>query len=124
MTKCILVIDDDEAIRIVLKASLSCTVDWKILVADSAKKGLLLAQAEQPDAILLDVRMPDIDGITLFHQLQSHPPTQRIPTIFLTGQMRAAEHETLKALGGAGIISKPFEPTKIAHQIQTLLNWI
>lgn len=122
MNRKILVVDDEEAIQIILKASLEFTAGWTVLLAPSGEKGLSLAQSEQPDAILLDVMMPGIDGISLFHQLQAQPLTREIPAIFLTAQAREIERKALEKLG-AGVILKPFEPEAIAHQIRTLLNW-
>ncbi|MEL6779221.1 MAG: response regulator [Cyanobacteria bacterium J06597_16] len=122
MTRKILVVDDDEAIRLVLRASLEFTTGWRVLTAASGKEALEIACAEQPDAILLDVMMPEMDGIALFHQLQLEPLAQAIPAIFLTAQARDAERKALAALG-KGVILKPFEPTAIAQQIRTLLHW-
>ncbi len=121
-TRRLLVIDDEEAIRIILKASLELTVKWTVLVAASAEEGMVMAQAEQPDAILLDVMMPEIDGITLFHQLKAQAMTKHIPVIFLTAQAREVERKQLEVLG-SGVILKPFEPAAIAQQIRDLLDW-
>ncbi|MEL6491295.1 MAG: response regulator [Cyanobacteria bacterium J06621_3] len=122
MTRQILAIDDEEAIRIILKASLEFTAGWNVVTAASGKEGLAIAKAKQPDAILLDVMMPEIDGITLFHQLRDNASTQTIPIVFLTAQARAVERKKLEAMG-VGVILKPFEPEAIAQQIRTLLGW-
>ncbi len=122
MNRQVLVIDDEEAIRIIIQASLEFTTDWTVLLAASASEGLKIAQAEQPDVILLDVMMPEVDGIELFHQLQAQPLTQHIPAIFLTARAREVEQKELAALG-TGVLQKPFEPSAIAQQIKTLLNW-
>lgn len=122
MSRRILAIDDEEAIRIILKVSLEFTTEWTVLTAASGKEGLAIAKAEQPDAILLDVMMPETDGITVFHELQSKPSTQAIPIIFLTAQAREVERKELETLG-AGVLIKPFEPDAIASQIKTLLDW-
>lgn len=122
MTRRILVIDDEEAIRLIIKASLELTAGWTVLSAASGAEGLSIAQTQQPDAILLDMMMPEMDGIALFHRLQAQPLTQDIPAIFLTAQVIATERQKLENLG-AGMILKPFEPIAIARQIKTLLNW-
>ncbi len=122
MTQQILAIDDEEAIRIILKASLEFTAGWQVLTAASGKEGIAIAKAEQPDAIVLDVMMPETDGITLFHQLRENPSTREIPIIFLTAQAREIERKALEDLG-AGVILKPFEPDAIAQQIRMLLGW-
>ena len=123
MSRTVLVIDDDQGIRVILEATLAFTTDWKVLMASSGSEGMKTAQAEQPEAILLDVMMPDIDGISVFRQLQAHDSTKAIPVIFLTAQAREVELKALEELG-AGIILKPFEPERIANQIRTLLGWL
>lgn len=122
MSRRILAIDDEEAIRIILEAALSFTAGWTVLTASSGVEGMTMAQAEQPDAILLDVMMPGLGGIDLFHKLQAQTLTRSIPIIFLTAQAREIERKELEMLG-VGVILKPFEPEAIAQQIKSLLNW-
>ncbi len=121
-TRQLLIIDDEEAIRLILKASLELSTRWRILTAASGEEGMVMAQAEQPDAILLDVMMPQLDGITLFHQLKAQAMTRRIPVIFLTAQARAEERQILEELG-TGMIMKPFEPKSVVAQVRSLLGW-
>ncbi|MEM9903716.1 MAG: response regulator [Cyanobacteria bacterium P01_D01_bin.44] len=123
MTRRILLIDDEPAIHIVVTASLEVTAGWEVLVADSARAGIQMAQTERPDAILLDVMMTEQDGPTVFRKLQAKPITQNISVIFLTAKVRNGEQRELKTLGAAGVITKPFEPDEIANQIKALLNW-
>lgn len=122
MSRTILVIDDEQGIRIILKAALELTAGWTVLLASSGMEGLATAQANRPDAILLDVMMPGIDGISLFHKLQAQASTQEIPVIFLTAQAREVERQALEKLG-VGVILKPFDPEAIASQIRKLLGW-
>ena len=121
MSRTVLVIDDEQGIRVILKAALEFTAGWQVLMASSGAEGMTIAQADQPDVILLDVMMPGIDGIALFHQLQANLSTKAIPVIFLTAQVGEIELKNLEELG-AGVILKPFEPEKIAHQVRTLLG--
>ncbi|MGB3295941.1 MAG: response regulator, partial [Phormidesmis sp.] len=82
-----------------------------------------IATAEQPDAILLDVMMPRLDGKAVLKLLQAQAETQDIPVIFLTAQARTSEQEALRDLGVAGIVTKPFSPNTIATHIKTILGW-
>ncbi|MEO0770889.1 MAG: response regulator, partial [Cyanobacteria bacterium J06649_4] len=88
MSRTVLVIDDEQGIRVILKAALEFTAGWTVLMAASGAEGLKTAQSDQPEAILLDVMMPGIDGISLFHQLQANLSTKAIPVVFLTAQAR------------------------------------
>ncbi|BAY23876.1 response regulator receiver protein [Calothrix sp. NIES-2100] len=71
-SKQILVIDDEDDIRQLIQTCLEIMGGWKVLTATSGNQGLLLAQSSQPDAILLDVMMPDMDGLTTFEKLQAN----------------------------------------------------
>ncbi len=123
MARKILVVDDEEAIQVIVKASLEVTTDWNVLAVSSATEGMTMIQAEQPDAILLDVMMPELDGISLFHMLKAQALTKNIPVIFLTAKTRKEEQLEIEALGGAGIVVKPFKPATLADHIRALLHW-
>ena len=123
MIRKIMVIDDEEAIIIVLKASIEATTDWQVITCSSATEGTAIAAAEQPNVILLDVSMPRVDGTEVLKALQTETATQKIPVIFLTAKARASEQQALKSLGVAGVITKPFSPDAIANQVRSLLGW-
>ena len=74
-TKRILVIDDDDGVREIAQFCLEAAAGWEVLTAASGSEGLATAESEQPDAILLDVMMPDMDGATTF-RLCSPPFTK------------------------------------------------
>ncbi|MBD0390245.1 MAG: response regulator, partial [Nostoc sp. C3-bin3] len=81
-----------------------------------------LAQSSQPDAILLDVMMPDMDGLTTFKKLQTNQKTKDIPVILLTARGRSNDKHIFNDLGVKGIISKPFNPQKLADQVAAALS--
>lgn len=120
--KRILLIDDERRLARVIQACLSKLGGWTVTVATSGTEGLLKA-AEQPDAILLDVMMPDMDGLTLLRQLKENPQTQQIPVILLTAKLPTIEPDQTEPLAIAGMIAKPFEPLNLAAQIAEILNW-
>jgi CheY-like chemotaxis protein len=121
--KRILVIDDEESILMVIRLSLNMETDWEVLTASSGAEGIAQAQAERPDAILLDAILPDLDGITIFKQLQANSASQSIPVIFLTGTVQADELRQLMSLGAAGIIAKPFDSLNLTDRIAEILDW-
>ena len=94
-----------------------------VLTAASAVEGLVAAEVEQPDAILLDMVMPDLDGRATLGKLKANEATCRIPTILLTAEVNSSELQPFSDLNVAGVIAKPFEVLKLAAQIQGLLNW-
>jgi CheY-like chemotaxis protein len=123
MTKRILIVDDEEDICQVVQASLEELGGWQTLLAYSGQEGLTLAQAEHPDAILLDVSMPNIDGFQMFEKLQENPGTRGIPVILLTSKVLARDRKRFADLSIAGMITKPFNPLIIWQQVADLLGW-
>jgi CheY-like chemotaxis protein len=120
--KTILVIDDDNGIGEIIQFSIEAVTGWKVLSVASGSEGIALAEIEQPDAILLDVMMPDMDGETTFHHLQTNAATKNIPTILLTAKAIANEQRLLN-LGVAGAIAKPFKAEHLVKQICEILGW-
>jgi CheY-like chemotaxis protein len=121
--KRILVVDDEERIREVVRACLVKLAKWQVLTAASGAEAIQIAAVQQLDAILLDVSMPGMDGNETFRQLQKNPQTRTIPVIFLTAKVQPAEQAEYRQLGVAGLIVKPFDPIQIAQDIRRLLGW-
>ncbi|BAT51338.1 two-component response regulator [Nostoc sp. NIES-3756] len=122
-TKRILIIDDEYDIRAVAELALKAVGAWEVSTAASGIEGVAKAAAEQPDVILLDVMMPDMDGIATFQALQANPITQPIPVILLTAKVQAAEQRRFAELGVRAIITKPFKAMKLPAQVATALDW-
>ena len=123
MTKRILIIDDDTDIQAVAEMGLTLTTPWRVWVATSGLTGLELAAVEQPDVILLDVMMPEMDGLQILERLRSQANTCHIPVIFLTAKAQANDRRKLYAAGADGMITKPFDPTTLGSQIAGFLGW-
>ncbi len=121
--KRILVIDDEVDIRLVVQACLTLVGGFEVILASSGQIGLQQAAIAQPDAILLDVMLPELDGPATFGQLQANPKTRHIPVIFLTAKVRPADQERFLAMGVKAVIEKPFDPVLIAKQVATILGW-
>jgi CheY-like chemotaxis protein len=119
--KQILVIDDENDIREVARLSLELTESWTVFTANGGAAGTAFALSAEPDAILLDVMMPDMDGPSTLRVLQQQGTT--IPVIFLTAKVQAADRQKFMQLGVRGIISKPFDPLTLGQQIREMLAW-
>jgi CheY-like chemotaxis protein len=122
-TKRVLVIDDEDVVQEVIQGCLEDLVGWETLMASSGIEGLRIAATAQPDAILLDVSMPDMDGIETFQKLLDDNATQRIPVILLTAKIQPADQAHFAELGIVGVIAKPFDPMTLAQQIAAALGW-
>jgi CheY-like chemotaxis protein len=119
----ILIIDDEDDIREVAALSLEATAGWNILTANSGISGIEIAIAEQPDAILMDVMMPGVDGPTTFSNMQQIPAVAHIPVLLLTAKVQGVDQRRFAGLGLAGILFKPFDPLTLAQQISDVLGW-
>jgi two-component system, OmpR family, alkaline phosphatase synthesis response regulator PhoP len=107
----------------VVQFGIKMTAGWEVLTAGSGSLGIQTAQTEKPDAILLDVMMPEMDGIATFKALQSHVETEHIPVILLTAKAQTAEKRQFSELGVSGVITKPFNSLDLPEQISKILHW-
>lgn len=119
----ILIIDDEEDIRTVTALTLETVADWEVMVATNGKEGIERAKQENPDAILLDVMMPEMDGPTTFRNLQAMEETRHIPVLLLTAKVQAVDQQRFADLGVAGVLFKPFDPLTLADQIANVVGW-
>ena len=122
-TRKILIVDDEDDIREVARLSLELVGGWDVLAACSGREGLEEAKANQPDAILLDVMMPDMDGPATFQELQADEATRHIPVILLTAKVQAADRLRFSELGVSGVLAKPFDPMELPRQVADVLSW-
>ena len=119
----VLVIDDDDEVREVTRVSLEMMAGWRVSAAPSGSEGVALAAAERPEAILLDVMMPDMDGTDTVERLQGSAATRDIPVILLTAVAQDARWRRFQELGVAGMIAKPFDAIRLADQVAAMLGW-
>jgi CheY-like chemotaxis protein len=119
----ILIIDDEEDIREVAALSLETVAGWDVMMASSGAQGLARAIEYQPDAILLDVMMPGMDGPSTFRELRKNPATARIPVLLLTAKVQASDQRRFADLGVDAVLFKPFDPMTLSTQIASVLGW-
>jgi two-component system, chemotaxis family, response regulator PixG len=121
--KQVLVVDDDRNIREVVSMCLHKLKGWDVLTAASGQEGLNGIQIKNPDVIILDVMMPEMDGLAFLRRLRSNPDTKQIPVILLTANRYLPDKSLLTELGVVETISKPFLPVNLVRQIdKALLN--
>lgn len=118
----ILIIDDEEDVRRIARLGLIKIGKMDVVDATNGQEGFEKAASEQPDAILLDVMMPDMDGPETFVKIRENPATAHIPIIFLTAKSMASEIERLKSLGAAGVLNKPFDPIALSSNVCAILT--
>ena len=123
MARKILIIDDEDDIREVASLSLETVAGWEVIVASSGAQGVARAAEQQPDAILLDVMMPGMDGPTTFHELRNNPATAGIPVLLLTAKVQGTDQRRFADLGVEAVLFKPFDPLTLSRQISSALGW-
>ena len=123
MSHRILIIDDEDDIREVAALSLETVAGWQVYTASSGSQGLARAIEYQPEAILLDVMMPGMDGPTTFRELRKNPATAKIPVLLLTAKVQSSDQRRFADLGVEAILFKPFDPLTLSSQISTVLKW-
>lgn len=122
-SKRVLVIDDEEAVQLVVQSCLEDVAGWEVLTASSGQEGLGKAVVEQPDAIVLDVMMPGMDGLTFLERLKSNPKIESIPVVLLTAKVELVQRSRYSSYGAIGAIAKPFDPIQLVEQVAQFLGW-
>lgn len=120
----ILVIDDDRDLLTITRYCLEKLSGVVIQCVDSGEKALQVAPQFLPDLILLDVVMPNMNGITTFKALRSNSLFAAIPIIFLTASTRREDVEECLKTERVNIITKPFDPLEFASQVQAMYEKI
>jgi len=119
----ILIIDDEDDIREVAALSLESVAGWEVVMASSGAQGVARAAEHHPDAILLDVMMPGMDGPATFRELRKNPATAMIPVLLLTAKVQGTDQRRFADLGVEAILFKPFDPMTLSSQIASALGW-
>lgn len=117
----LLLVDDDADIRRIAQLSLQHVGGFEVVLAASGSEAVEMAQSSQPDAILLDVMMPGMDGLQTLAALRGLGPTADIPVVFLTAKVQPHEIDRYRALGAAGVICKPFDPLVMPQTLRGML---
>ncbi len=119
----ILLVDDEPDIRQIAAMALQLGSGWTVLTASSGAQALEVAGREVPDAILLDVMMPGMDGPETLRRLREDAALRETPVLFLTAKAQPAELRHLAASGVAGVLSKPFDPLALRRDVAQALGW-
>jgi CheY-like chemotaxis protein len=119
----VLVIDDDPSIREVAALALSAFGGHEVATAVDGTEGIKLARRVVPDAILLDVMMPSVDGPSVLARMRAVDVLRDVPVVFLTAKVGAQDMSRLDGLGAVAVIPKPFDPVTLARQLADVLGW-
>ena len=118
----VLIVDDEPDIRRIAKLGLSRVGKMEVVEATNGMEALVRAKEDHPDVVLLDVMIPGLDDPSTLARLSEDPATSAIPVVFLTAKAIATEVDRLKALGAAGVLTKPFDPMTLARELRGVLG--
>jgi two-component system OmpR family response regulator len=117
----VLVVDDDPAIRLLCSVNLELA-GLTVLEAADGRIALARARSEQPDVVVTDVRMPQLDGFQLAEALQGDDGTRAIPLIFVSAETNAANQARAGRLGALAYLTKPFDPSALVAIVGDALS--
>ena len=121
MPPTVMVVDDDANIRAILRYRFE-KEHYVVQLATDGVDALRQVQDRRPDLIILDLMMPEMDGIEFLSHLRSSPQTERIPVVILTALGADAYGDKTRELGAAGVVTKPFSPRRLVQEVRHALE--
>ena len=116
----ILVVDDNRDIVNIVESWLKAN-DYEVYTAYSGEEGLEKSKLLKPDAVILDIIMPDIDGSSVAAEMKADPGTHHIPIIFLTGAVKSSELPKNNIVGGQYFLAKPFKGIDLLKMLRLVI---
>ena len=120
MTKRILVVEDTEDNRQIIRDLLS-SVGYELIEAVDGAEGVVVAQRERPDLILMDIQLPEIDGYEATRRIRAIPELARTPIIAVTSYALSGDEAKTRAAGCDGYVAKPFSPRQLLAKVREFL---
>ena len=120
MNKRILVVEDEEDNRRIMNDMLTAA-GYEVIMATTGEEGVAMAEAHLPDLILMDIRLPDIDGYEATRRIKANPALRRIPIIAVTSYALSGEDVKAREAGCDAYFSKPFRPRALVAKVRELV---
>jgi DNA-binding response OmpR family regulator len=117
----VLLVDDDEDVRHMTKVSLGFE-GFDVTAVEDGESGLDAARSERPDAMVLDVMMPGLDGLEVLRTIRADPSLSDLPVLILTAKAGATAEQEGWAAGATAYLTKPFTGTALAGTLRRLLE--
>jgi DNA-binding response OmpR family regulator len=118
--KKVLLVEDDESVRQLVRVTLQMH-DYDVVEAKDGLEGLLFLDMHKPDAVVLDLMMPDVGGERMLAQLRQTEETKRTPVVIITGKPEVAP-EVIGLVGQANFFPKPFDPDAVIERLNALVG--
>ncbi len=117
MSHSVLVVDDNE-LNLKLARTILTASGYNVMAAARGEEAIAMARAHRPDLILLDIRLPDIDGLEVLRRLRDLPETKDVPVVAMTAQAMPEEVDSFMAAGCDGYIQKPISLQSFRAEVQ------
>lgn len=118
--KKVLLVEDDESVRQLVRVTLQMN-DFEVVEAKDGLEGLLLLEMHHPDAVVLDLMMPDVGGERMLAQLRATPETKRTPVVIITGKPEVPP-EVIGLVGRENFFPKPFDPDAVIARLNAMVG--
>lgn len=118
--KRVLLVEDDESVRQLVRVTLQMN-DFDVVEAKDGLEGLLFLDMHRPDAVVLDLMMPDVGGERMLAQLRATVETKKVPVVIITGKPEVAP-EVIGLVGKENFFPKPFDPDAVIERLRALVG--
>ncbi|MGD9683069.1 MAG: response regulator [Candidatus Obscuribacterales bacterium] len=119
-SKKVLFVDDDPDIRKIARLALTSLGDFEVVLASSGPEAVKAVGDHNPDLVILDSRMPAMDGMVAYEKIRDRAPS--VPIIIAAARISDRDRKEFEKMGARGIISKPFNPITLPAELEKLLN--
>ncbi len=118
--KKVLLVEDDESVRQLVRVTLDLS-GYEVVEAKDGLEGLLMLDMHRPDAVVLDLMMPDVGGERMLAQLRANEETKRTPVVIITGKPEVAP-EVIGLVGRENFFPKPFDPDAVIARLKAMIR--
>lgn len=116
----ILYAEDEPDIQMVARLALEMVGGFTVEICNNGREALEKAPEFAPQLILLDMMMPEMDGVTTLSNIQATPALSGVPVVFMTAKVQPSEVAHFKSLGAVDVIPKPFDPMTLADAVRKI----
>jgi CheY-like chemotaxis protein len=117
----VLIADDDADILLLVRAVLERS-GHEVVAASDGAEALASVRARKPDLVVLDIAMPEVDGLEVLRRLRADPTTSELPVVLLSARAQEADVQRGFAIGASAYLKKPFSPRELSEHVAELLR--
>jgi two-component system, OmpR family, alkaline phosphatase synthesis response regulator PhoP len=117
----VLIIEDEKNLVELLKINFEVAC-FDVIVADDGESGILKAETESPDVVIVDIRLPIVNGWDVCKFIKNNDKTSKIPVVILTAAAQRSDYIRSKTVGCDMYITKPFDPIEVVENVIKIIN--